>query len=172
MKLALLTISAVLLAACASKPAPTPQLTEPQVSTPQEMLRLINEARSQARDCGKEHFAAAKPLAWSPKLERSATKHAQDMAQQNYYDHTDKDKRTFAQRIQAEGYQYSGVGENIYAHPMTAELAMQGWLKSEGHCRNLMNPKFTHVGMGMGYNPDSQWKVYWVQNFAHPLRYE
>ncbi|QMT32342.1 CAP domain-containing protein [Alysiella filiformis] len=167
-----LMMSVLLLAACAKPVQSTQHRTTWQMDTPQHMLNLINQARSQARKCGNQHFAAAPPLAWSVKLERAATLHAQDMAKHNYYSHIGRDQSTFAQRIQAQGYQYSGIAENIYAHPMTAELAMEGWLKSEGHCRNLMNPQFTHVGMGMGYNPNSDWQTYWVQNFAHPLRFE
>lgn len=173
MKPILLFMPILLLTACTSTHN-TPNSTlskQPEIISPQKMLHLINQARSQARMCGNQHFAAAPPLAWSPKLERAATLHAQDMANKNYYSHTSLDQRTFAQRIKAQGYQYSGIAENIYAHPQTAELAMQGWLKSERHCRNLMNPQFTHVGMGMGYNPNSEWQYYWVQNFAHPLRF-
>jgi hypothetical protein len=36
---------------------------------------------------------------------------------------------------------------------------MNGWFKSPGHCKNLMNPAFKEIGIAL-YN------TYWVQDFG------
>src|SRR4051795_9632874 len=43
---------------------------------------------------------------------------------------------------------------------------MQVWMASPGHRANILNPSFTHIGIGVGYNPNSQWKYYWTQDFG------
>src|SRR5262249_36501181 len=37
---------------------------------------------------------------------------------------------------------------------------------SPGHRSNILNPAYTHIGIGVGYNPSSQWKYYWTQDFG------
>jgi len=41
------------------------------------------------------------------------------------------------------------------------EQAVDTWLKSEGHCRNMMKPEFTHFGA-------AKYGTYWTQIFATP----
>lgn len=132
------------------------------------ILNEINQARSQARSCGaKGNFAAAAPLKWNDALEYASTKHSQDMARHNYFEHISLDGRSPKQRAMDAGYQgYLAGFENISAGRATAKDAIAGWLESDGHCANIMNPKVTEVGMGYGYNDNSQWKHYWTQNFA------
>jgi uncharacterized protein YkwD len=53
--------------------------------------------------------------------------------------------------------------EEYYASP---EGAMTLWIASPGHRANILNPGFTHIGVGYSHNPGSQWKDYWCQDFA------
>ena len=43
---------------------------------------------------------------------------------------------------------------------------MAGWLKSEGHCRNIMNGSFKELGVGYAANASSSYRTYWVQDFG------
>lgn len=129
--------------------------------TPEKMVELVNQVRSQARDCGNKHFSAVKPLKLNTALQRAAEKHAIDMAQKNYFEHDSLDGRTPFVRMKQEGYDYSIAGENISLGDKSAQEAIQGWLTSPGHCANMMNPKFTEMGMA-GFNQ------YWVQTFGSP----
>ena len=43
--------------------------------------------------------------------------------------------------------------------PRTHAEVMDGWFKSDGHCRNLMNPGFKEVGV-------AEYDTYWVQEFG------
>lgn len=136
--------------------------------TPQTLLDAVNQARAQTRQCGSRHFPAAPPLQWHDGLAAVAAEHAGDMAAHNYFSHTDRQGRTAHQRIQAAiGHPGAASAENISAGSRTAVQAMAGWLKSPGHCRNIMNPQHTHFGMAAAVNPGSRYHTYWVQTFSY-----
>jgi uncharacterized protein YkwD len=132
------------------------------------VLALVNEARSRARRCGRERFAAAAPLSVVPALERSALAHAQDMARHSRLDHTGSDGSTPGERLQRTGYQRRLVGENIAAGRMTPEEVVRGWLDSPEHCANVMDARFRHMGIAYAINPTSRHRIYWAQVFAAP----
>lgn len=150
----------------APAPTPTPPPAPPVSGTPaeQQVLQLVNEARAQARNCGAASFAAAPAVTLNAQLTQAAQGHASDMAAQNYFSHTSKDGRTFAQRIVAAGYAYRTIGENIAAGQPTPQQVVAGWLQSEGHCRNIMNPGFRELGVG--YAGGGSYGHYWVQDFG------
>ncbi|MBB5364686.1 CAP domain-containing protein [Deinococcus humi] len=144
-------------------PAPTPAPT-PDTTVGQQVLQLVNAARAQARSCGSTSFAAAPALTLNTQLGQAAQGHASDMAAQNYFSHTSKDGRTFVQRITATGYAFRTIGENIAAGQSTPQQVVAGWLQSEGHCRNIMNPSFRELGVG--YAKGGSYGHYWVQDFG------
>ncbi len=152
-------------AASAPAPTPTPQPAPPvSGTTAQQVLQLVNAARAQARNCGATSFAAAPALTLNAQLAQAAQGHASDMATQNYFSHTSKDGRTFVQRIAATGYAFRTIGENIAAGQSTPQQVVAGWLQSEGHCRNIMNPSFRELGVG--YATGGSYGYYWVQDFG------
>ncbi|HEY1023735.1 MAG TPA: CAP domain-containing protein, partial [Sphingobacteriaceae bacterium] len=72
--------------------------------------------------------------------------------------------KTVKDRIEAAGYKLAGLqsysyGENIAAGQRSIDQVMSSWIKSPGHCKNLMNPNFTEIGV-------AQANYYWVQNFG------
>ncbi len=137
------------------------------VGTPQfrrSFLDKINRVRAHGCYCGATYMPPASPLVWNEQLEVSAVRHARDMAANNYFSHTSLDGRTMQDRIRMAGYTFKGfksyqVGENIAWGPQTIAQVMDGWLKSPGHCKNLMNPGFKEVGIGED-------DTYWVQDFG------
>lgn len=153
-----------------SSPDPGPDSTPSSPGGPfaQRVLDLTNQARAQARSCGGARFAATTPLTYNAQLERAAQGYAADMAAKNYFhhDHTSADGRTFDQRITAAGYTGQTVGENIAAGQPSPEEVVAGWLASEGHCRNVMNPNFRELGVGYAYKAGSTYGHYWVQDFG------
>lgn len=64
-------------------------------------------------------------------------------------------------------YEYSAVGENIAAGQKCEAEVMTDWLNSPGHRRNIMNKKYTKVGIGLVKDEDSKYGYYWVQIFAN-----
>lgn len=141
----------------------------------QRVLELTNEARAAGHNCdSKGMFAAAPPLTMSPHLRCSSRLHSQYMATNREFDHRQAQTGlTFAQRIQMTGYPASPVGENIAWGQRTAEEVVAGWLESDGHCANMMNPSANELGVGyalglppMGQGGSSRQTAYWTQNFG------
>ncbi|WP_295712362.1 CAP domain-containing protein [Mucilaginibacter sp.] len=129
-----------------------------------EFLARINAARSKGCNCGNTYFPPAPPLTWNNKLFDAATGHAKDMARSSYFSHTSKDGRSMEDRVVSAGYKFKGfksfaIGENIAQGQQSIAEVMDGWLKSEGHCKNLMNRDFKEVGI-------AEYKTYWVQDFG------
>jgi len=58
------------------------------------------------------------------------------------------------------------VGENIAGGHYSLEVMMEELLKSPKHCANIMNREFREVGVAIAINPNSQYKIYWTQDFG------
>jgi uncharacterized protein YkwD len=76
-----------------------------------------------------------------------------------YFSHTGLDGSNAGQRITLAGYTWAAYGENIAMGYSSEQAVMNGWLNSEGHCRNIMNGKFKEMGAGRDGN-------YWTQDFG------
>ena len=131
------------------------------------VVDLVNAARSHGRKCGSVRFAAAPPLNASRKLNDAADRHARDMARRRFFDHRGADGSQPKDRVIRAGYQPRLTGENIAFGPESAEEAVAGWLASPGHCANIMDSRFQHIGIGLATGR-GRGQIYWVQNFGAP----
>jgi uncharacterized protein YkwD len=133
------------------------------------VLELVNAARAVARDCGEgHHFDAAKPVAASAKLSEVALEHSRDMAEHRKLGHPGSDGSAPADRITRAGYVWLGTGENVASGQQTADAVVKSWLESPGHCQNIMEPRFTEMGVAFALAPDQNPNIYWTQEFATP----
>jgi uncharacterized protein YkwD len=131
-----------------------------------QVLALVNEARARPRRCGNESFGAARPLRFNATLQDVSAAHAADMARYSYFEHTGRDGSRVSDRASRAGYPWRAIGENIAAGQTTADIAVQGWLKSPGHCANIMSPDFSEMGAAFAVNTQSSADIYWVQVFG------
>ncbi|MBK8795295.1 MAG: hypothetical protein IPM07_02290 [Anaerolineales bacterium] len=105
-------------------------------------------------------------------LGKSARYHATDLGTDNYFNHDTYDRSggIFKKvcgafdRMRA-WYNWTAAGENIAAGYGTPEEVMAGWMKSDGHRRNILDPNFTEIGVGY-YKGSGDYGVYWVQNLG------
>jgi uncharacterized protein YkwD len=147
----------------------TPPPTECELNDQQQaMLSHINEARSQARQCGTQSFKAVASLAWSCKLEAAARRHSEDMAEHDYFSHTGPEGAGIEQRVGNQDYVWQAVGENIAAGHTSVSAVVEGWLDSPGHCSNIMNEAFTEMGMAKAEDSESRYSTYWTQTLGNP----
>jgi uncharacterized protein YkwD len=131
------------------------------------VVELVNAARSEGRRCGSKRFAAAPPLRISRPLTNAAVDHARDMARRNFFDHRGADGSQPKDRVVRAGYEPRLSGENIAFGPESAEEVVAGWLDSPGHCANIMEPRFEHIGVGLATGRKRN-RIYWVQTFGAP----
>lgn len=89
------------------------------------------------------------------------------MATRDYFAHKNPEQENAGARMTEAGYIWSTFGENISAGHITPEDAVDAWLKSDGHCSNIMRPVYQELGVGY-YVPTTPNKYgsYWVQNFG------
>jgi len=133
-----------------------------------EFLAAVNQARSANQVCGNTPYGPAPPVSWSGNLALAAYLHSEDMALNSFFSHKGSDGSSAGQRISRQGYPWRTYGENIAVGYPTVSSVLQGWLGSEGHCRNLMNASFTEIGAGyaigpFGGNPAAR---YWTFDLA------
>jgi uncharacterized protein YkwD len=138
-------------------------------SVGQHVLDRVNAARAAGRRCGTRYFAPAAPLTLNSRLTGAALAHSLEMAKYAEFDHRGHDGSTPVIRVQRAGYgAYSIIGENIAAGAMTAAEVTDGWLASPAHCENIMDARFTQIGIAFAANLNSSAGLYWTQDFAAP----
>ncbi len=129
-----------------------------------EMLVRVNAER------GKEGL---RPARRDPRLETAAQNHAVDLLVRSDYRHESRDGATQGARAVAAGYATPRVAENLYEDVYSVDEALEGWLRSPAHRRNLLNPACTDLGLGLalgeGYGLDkAAYRVVWVQDLGCP----
>lgn len=77
-----------------------------------------------------------------------ARNHAKDMWERKYFAHVSPDGKDVGDRLQASKVNYSYAGENLALAPTTV-TAHNGLMNSKGHRENILDPRFTKVGVGV-----------------------
>lgn len=93
-----------------------------------------------------------------------ARMHSRDMFTRRYFSHYSPEGYDVAARAKASGVSYSLIGENIaYAPDVT--VAHRGFMESEGHRANILDPAWTRIGIG-AIDGDDYGKIF-TQVFAN-----
>jgi uncharacterized protein YkwD len=157
-------------------PAPAPSVAPPTADIACGLadfeataLALVNRARTDGADCGVHgRFGPAPLLDWSDRLAAAAYGHSADMAARDYFGHEGQDGRTVGRRVSDEGYAWRAVGENIAGGPRSVAQVVDGWMASDGHCANMMNPAYRHMGLACAAAAASTYGRYWTLDLAAP----
>ncbi|OCA84740.1 LysM peptidoglycan-binding domain-containing protein [Bacillus sp. FJAT-27986] len=142
----------------------TPEVTEPVETTPEvtepegndqaivnQIVALVNEERAKN---------GLQPLRNNADLSVVAYTKAVDMSENGYFAHTSPTYGSPFDMMKAFGITYVAAAENIAQGHRTAEAVMEGWMDSEGHRENILNPNYTEIGIGY-----EKYEHYWVQMF-------
>jgi uncharacterized protein YkwD len=119
-------------------PAPAPPAPAPQTGLADEIVRLTNVERAKG---------GLAPLSVSACLTDQSTKRTAVLVAQNRFEHDPLDPV-----VAACGMQH-GMGENLSLGYGDAASTVAGWMASDGHRKNLMNPTFTQIGVGCAVGP-------------------
>jgi uncharacterized protein YkwD len=106
---------------------------------------------------GQRRARGIRPLVWDEHLARQARLHSRRMAELGFFGHQDPKRGSLGQRI---GASRRVVAENLhrsYGYNDPADVAVQGWMDSDGHRRNLLNSRFTVTGIGLARAGDGTW---------------
>ncbi|MCX4960572.1 CAP domain-containing protein [Streptomyces virginiae] len=118
------------------------------------VLALVNKERS-AAGCG--------PLTVNGKLAAAARAYSDTMARSGVMSHTGPDGSTMTSRVEAAGYGWSRLGENIARGQSDADSVMKAWMNSSGHRANILNCSFREIGIGVHKGDGGPW---WTQDFG------
>ncbi len=128
-----------------------------------QVLNLINQART-SQGLGT--------LQLQSQLSAAAFGHSEDMACNDFVDHSGSDGSLWYDRIKAQGYIYSYASENIYVgDPQfggTPDGAFQWWMNSPVHRDNILNPHINSIGIGYAYYKNSSFGGYYTLDFSRP----
>ena len=90
------------------------------------------------------------------KLDEAARLKAENMVQNQYFNHTSPSGVTPWYWFLKAGYSYKYAGENLAVGFYDSEEVYNAWLNSPSHKANIVNPKYTEVGTavlgGFGQN--------------------
>ena len=85
----------------------------------------------------------------SERLSQAAMLKANDIIQNQYWDHTSPSGVEPWQWIQKTNYTYSEAGENLARDFSTADGTVAGWMASEKHRENMLKPSYSDVGFAV-----------------------
>ena len=116
-----------------------------------EVIRLVNEHR---------RANGLADLSYDWELSRVARIKSQDMRDNGYFAHNSPTYGSPFNMMKSFGIKYRSAAENIARGYATPKAVVDGWMNSSGHRANILNPSFTHIGVG--YTSDGN---YWTQMF-------
>jgi len=116
------------------------------------VIRLTNNERQ------KNGLPALKAY---PELNNVANVKAQDMNEKGYFSHTSPTYGSPFDMMRDFGITYQAAGENIAQGQQSPEEVVNAWMNSEGHRANILDNKFTHIGVGFEETGHE-----WVQMFV------
>jgi uncharacterized protein YkwD len=119
------------------------------------MVSMVNQARAEA---------GLPPLIVDVAMGSVAQAHSEDMAVGGYFSHTNGAGLDPFDRMRAAGILFRGAGENISRNGSTA-AAHAGLIDSPGHRANILNERFTRIGIGVYVaGPNT---IFFTQLFAY-----
>ncbi|QGX95938.1 CAP domain-containing protein [Haloplanus rallus] len=154
-----------------STPTRTPAVGDEYPGTPDlesseaETLSRINRIRQQRE---------LPPLEQTDDLSEMAQYHVNDQARTGYYSHTAPDGESVGDRFDRFAPQCSGGAENSHKGEIShsyriygsqevvstltvsgmSQYLVQGWMNSDGHRENMLDPQWSKAGIGIAVTPD------------------
>lgn len=160
---------------------------QPEIRIPDLERRvhdLINKERTKKKETA---------LRFDEALARIARAHSADMAKRKFFSHVNPEKRNATDRGKLAGYicrkvygggYTEGLAENIYQGTLysririsgnersyewyspeqIAEEAVDGWMHSEGHKKNILGKNYDRAGIGIAIGTDD--KIFVTQVFC------
>lgn len=91
----------------------------------------------------------ADPLTQNQLLNQAAQAKAEDMKTRNYWSHETPDGQEPWVFVQETDYTYQRAGENLAYGFTTNSSTVGGWMQSQSHRENMLDPAYTEVGFGI-----------------------
>lgn len=135
-------------------PEETPEVQDQAYVYGMRITELVNEHRA---------AAGLAPVKYSAKLSEAAQVRAVEI--ETSFSHTRPDGRYFSTVFAEHGISYRYSGENIAWGQKSPEEVVTAWMNSAGHRANILNEKFTELGVG--YRQNARGVNYFTQLFIY-----
>ena len=119
----------------------------------QQVVDLVNAERAKV---------GLSALSIMPQAEAAAQIRATEII--SSFSHTRPNGTSCFTALDEQGAKYMASGENIAAGQATPADVMNSWMNSPGHKANILNPKFTKIGIG--YAEGGSYRTNWTQMFV------
>ncbi|GAA4737774.1 hypothetical protein GCM10023328_18050 [Modestobacter marinus] len=142
----------------ASGPAPqSAPAGDPGAPAEEQIARAVFDRVNDEREA-----RGLEPVAWNDALATVARDWSAEMADTGEFEH--QDIRALLQGDELSGFR--AVGENIFTAtgPVPAGTIHAGWMRSDGHRANVLNPGWDRLGVGVVCAPDGS--VWAAQEFG------
>jgi uncharacterized protein YkwD len=150
--LAVLPVLPVLAAGCSgSGGGPTDPGVQSAASVELTVFQLVNQSRVDA-GLGR--------LANDPAIAAVARSHSEEMRDLGYFSHIDPQGQNVVGRLQAAGIRFTSAAENLARIQNATNpggYAHQQLMSSPDHRANILDPRFTRIGIGAARRGDTWW---------------
>lgn len=130
--------------------------------SPEEIVFLVNKVRSGGCTCGSKRKSAVNSVEWNNQLVQSSHKYAKELYTYKRFSHTGRYGSVIGERVDATGYYWQFVGENIAEGYYSFRESFTDWLKSPSHCELIMDGRMQDMAV-------SRYGKYWVMHMATPM---
>lgn len=149
-------MSLVITTLCMNCPMKSEGSGEPDLKDmAEQIIVLVNEARAEE---------GLDPVYAVPYLCDMAYVRARECI--SSFSHERPDGSSFIDIVDYSLVPWASSAENIAAGMNTAEATFNQWKNSPKHWAAIMNPDYTHMGVGVAYEPNSDYQWYWEQLFV------
>ncbi len=122
------------------------------LSYQEQVVNLVNRERAKV---------GLSPLFLDQRVQAAAQVRAVECEQS--FSHTRPNGSSFATALKEQKISYGIAGENIAWGQKSPEEVVNAWMSSPGHRANILNAKYT--GIGVGYYQNARGVKYWSQLF-------
>ncbi|MDI6103934.1 CAP domain-containing protein [Actinoplanes sp. NEAU-A12] len=143
--------------AASAPPAPRTTADPAEVRARSAMVQVLRLTNTERRTAG------CPDLTVDGQLVTASLRQSNYMARTRLFSHVWRDGSTFIDRSEAAGYEQP-AGENIAWGYRSAPEAMNAWMASPGHRKNILNCKARSMGAGVAYAADGT--PYYTQVFG------
>ncbi|RFB17080.1 serine protease [Bacillus sp. HNG] len=102
-------------------------------------------------------------LTWDEHVKETARKHSLDMAENNYFNHTNLQGQSPFDRMLEDEILFTIAGENLAYGQFSSIFAHEGLMNSMGHRENILKKEYMYLGVGVAFNTESH--PYYTENF-------
>lgn len=102
-------------------------------------------------------------LTWDNHVMETARKHSLDMAENDYFSHTNLQGQSPFDRMLEDEILFTIAGENLAYGQFSSIFAHEGLMNSMGHRENILKKEYKLLGVGVAFNAESH--PYYTENF-------